>query len=124
MKQVDYRPTSPILVDGDYNILFGNSLYDALPEEVECIVLKDEFNFLLFDLWKLEELLTEKMICDIDFAYQKLLKMTEETAEHPVLFDFDDHVEFLTKQNYVAPIVFAKSKAREKEVADENLFSW
>ena len=123
MKQIDYRPTSPILVDGDYNILFGNSLYDALPEEVSCIVLKDEFNFLLFDLWKLEQLLTKEMICDMDFAYQELLKKTEEEPEQPLLFDFDKHTEFLTEQNYVQPIVFSKTRNKEK-IINEDFFSY
>ena len=115
MKQIDYRPTSPIVVDGDYNILFGNSLYDALPEEVECLILKDEFNFLLFDLWKFEEVLDKEKICNIDFAYQKLLQEAEETQEHPLLFDFDSHTELLTKQNYVEPIMLAKNKTRKKK---------
>lgn len=120
--QIDYVPKSPIFIDEDKNILFGNSLYEALPEIVECTILKDDFN-LLVDIWKLESVLTKEMIIDLDFGYQQLIKMVDtEEGEQGFLFDMENHTEYLTKENYIEPIVFSKGK-KEKEKYNEDFFS-
>jgi hypothetical protein len=44
IRQVDFTPTCPILIDSSNRILFGNSVYNALPDTVDCVVFDSGIN--------------------------------------------------------------------------------
>ena len=108
MKQIDYRPTSPILVDGDYNILFGNSLYGALPEEVSCLLIPSHPLNKAIQSFE-DELVTKdnaiERLRTLDESALLIIRDFGKEAEENLMFDFmqEEEEEVITKENYNPP---------------------
>lgn len=68
MLQIDYCPKCPILVDGNYNIIAGNALYNALPDIVDCIIFDSALNPSV--------IATEQLFSELPNALQRYQKLS------------------------------------------------
>ena len=105
MPQVNYRPHSPILIDSNNRILAGNGLFDALPDEVECIVFNHVIQQAIIEL---EAAVLASGFDDIIERYEAIdafcYEQVHYVAPEPESFLFDAReVQCITKENYIYP---------------------
>lgn len=104
IKQIDYCPMSPILIDDKYNIVFGSGLYEALPEDVNCIIIPSH------PLNKAVQYFEEHLIMK-DNALERLKHLDEsillilrdfgKEEEENLMFDFmEEEEDVITRENY------------------------
>lgn len=120
---VDFKPTIPLLIDAENNVLVGNSVRNNFlsNEDISCIVM-DASEYDAESLYLLENCVAREnnpeRYMDINYNLKQYIANESDKSENLSFFDLKV-TDRITPENYIKPPPFAYVKGR-KEVEEDN----